>query len=49
VFHSPYIPLEALKMLSEALPDAMDNKGVIRGDHVKWFNLYMGMNRDLKF
>lgn len=27
----------------------MDNKRVILGDRVKWFDLYMGENSDLKF
>jgi hypothetical protein len=27
--------------LPETFPDAMDNEGVIRGDNVKWFSLYI--------
>jgi hypothetical protein len=29
-----------MQMLSEAFPDAMDNKGVIPSDNVKWLALY---------
>jgi hypothetical protein len=39
--HHVSVPLETTKMLSEACPDAMDNKAVISGVNVKSFTLYI--------
>jgi hypothetical protein len=33
-------PPEITKKLSDTLPDAVNNKGVIPGDTVKWFTLH---------
>lgn len=36
MFHAPCILLETKQISSEDFHDAMDNKGVSQGDHVKW-------------
>jgi hypothetical protein len=41
LFHASCVPLETMQILSEAFPDVADNKGVIRGENVKLFILYM--------
>jgi hypothetical protein len=39
LFHAQCILLETKQIISEAFPDVMDNKDVLRGDCVKWFSL----------
>jgi hypothetical protein len=41
LFHLPYVPLQATRISHEAFHDAVCNKGVIEGDNVKWFILYI--------
>jgi hypothetical protein len=38
-FHVPYVPLQAPQISPEAFHDAVDNKGVIQGNNVKWLIL----------
>jgi hypothetical protein len=40
MLHTSWVPLETKKICSEAFPDGVDNKGVIRGDNFKWFILH---------
>jgi hypothetical protein len=40
-FYASYVPLESRLILSDGFPDPVDNKGVILGDNVKRFTLYM--------
>jgi hypothetical protein len=56
LFHAQYALLESTIILSENVPDAMDNKGVTRGDNVKCFipfvlyliRTYLAFNEDIK-
>jgi hypothetical protein len=41
VFHVSCVRLETTNKLSEAFPDALDSKMVIRYDDIKWFTPYI--------
>jgi hypothetical protein len=38
-FHAPCVSLEITQILSATFPSAIDNKGVTKGDDIKWIIL----------
>jgi hypothetical protein len=44
IFHAQFVPLETMKILSESLPHATDDNGIIRDDNGKWFILFISIS-----